>query len=476
VAAALASLSTVCVAAPAAARSSNEPVGDPVPGPIMPGPRQVGLTVVTTAVTAPLKGITAPGHPDDLFVVDQVGVLWRLDISKGLPATPTPFLRTHGQLGPETATDERGFLGAAFSPDFLTDGLVYTDTSEPFVPGAADFKLRPSHDACLAGQPQTPDHIDVVREWHVIDPGLPTMHLDPNMTQGRKVLSAEHPQANHNAGDLAFGPDDGLLYITDGDGGGADDQNCQENFDGNPMFGHPEPGNGQALDTPLGKMLRIDPRASGGRPYTVPSEPLAASGALPEIFAYGLRNPFRFSFDKDNHELWIGDVGQNDVEEVDLGLRGLNYGWHAREGTFSFEPDGFQLKGARSDGFPFLDSPLSPPGPPDPVAQYDHDEGTAVIGGFVYRGTAMPALRGFYVFGDTSRRLDNRHGRLFAFDADHRSAATAGNEITELRDGPLDAQLIGFGQDSHGELYAMAFGSRALGDTGVVWKLSQTAP
>jgi hypothetical protein len=457
-------------------------VGDPVPGAIEPGPRQVGLTVVTTAVTAPLKGITAPGRPDDLFVVDQVGILWRLDVSKPFPVTPTSVLNVQDLLaGPETPTDERGFLGAAFSPRFASDGLLYTDTSEPFVADTADFKLRRSTEACVAGTPQTPDHIDVVREWKVTDPGLPTMRVDRSLPgQGRKVLSAEHPQANHNAGDLAFGPDDGMLYITDGDGGGADDQDCQENFDGNPMFGHPEPGNGQALDTPLGKVLRIDPHASGGRPRGTPPGNLAATGGppgtLPEIFAYGLRNPFRFSFDAVKHDLWIGDVGQNDVEEVDLGLKGMNYGWRVREGTFLFDPDGFQLKGDRSDGFPFLNSPLRPAGPPDPVAQYDHDEGTAIIGGFVYRGTAMPALRGFYVFGDTSRRLDNRHGRLFAFDADHRSAVTANNTITELRDGPLDAQLIGFGEDSRRELYAMAFGSRALGDTGVVWRLSQTAP
>ncbi len=461
---------TLCAAAPAAAdrgsQARHDPVGDPVPARLAPGPVRVDLTPVTTAVTAPLKGLTAPGHDDQLFVVDQVGILWSLDVSNpaAWPVAPQPVLDVSDlTIGPDTPTDERGFLGAAFSPNFLADGMIYTDTSEPFDPShPATFPLRHDDNPCLAGFPQTPDHIDVVREWHVADPHAAHLTVDTGAPgQGRLLFSVDHPQANHNAGDLAFGPDDGLLYITDGDGGGADDQDCQTNFDGNPMFGHPEPGNGQSLATPLGKMLRIDPHVPG---------------ALPEIFASGLRNPFRSSFDAVNGDLWIGNVGQNDVEEVELGAAGANYGWRVKEGTFLFDPGGFQLKGARSDGFPFAKSPGSPPDLTDPIAQYDHDEGTAIIGGFVYRGASMPALQGRYVFGDTSRRLNNRHGRLFEFDADHRSPVTAANTITELRDGPLDAQLIGFGQDANRELYAMVFGSRQFGQTGVVLRLSQASP
>jgi glucose/arabinose dehydrogenase len=478
----------LCAAVPAAAdRGSptrNRPVGDPIPARVAPGPVRVALTPVTTDVIAPLKGITAPGRDGELFVVDQVGVLWSLDVSDpaAWPVQPRPVLDVSDlTVGPDTPTDERGFLGAAFSPTFATDRLIYTDTSEPFDPAnPATFPLRPSTDPCLAGSPQTPDHIDVVREWKVADPAAAQLTVDRSEPgQGRVLFSAEHPQANHNAGDLGFGPD-GLLYITDGDGGGADDQDCQTNFDGNPMFGHPEPGNGQAVDTPLGKVLRIDPHATATAPYGIPAgNPFANGGppgALPEIFAYGLRNPFRFSFDADTGDLWIGNVGQNDVEEVELGATGANYGWRVKEGTFLFDPGGFQLKGARSDGFPFAQSPGAPPGLTDPVAQYDHDEGTAIIGGFVYRGASMPALAGHYVFGDTSRRLNNRHGRLFEFDADGRSPVTAANTITELRDGPLGAQLIGFGQDANHELYAMVFGSRQFGQTGVVLRLSQAAP
>jgi hypothetical protein len=463
----------------------RDPVGDPVPGAIEAGPVQVALTTVTTSVTAPLAGITAPGRPE-LFVVDQVGSLVSLDVRGATgPVTPRKVLDVSSLLvGPQNPTDERGFLGAAFSPTFGTDGLVYTDTSERF--GPADYHLRPSTDACLVGHPQTPDHLDVIREWRLrTDPATGALGLDPNApNQGRRLLAIEHPQSNHNAGDMHFGPDD-YLYVTDGDGGGADDQNCQENFDGNPMFGHPGTGNGQSLATPLGKVLRINPRRADGRgaasangAYRIPSGNPFPGGAVPEIYSFGLRNPFRFSFDAVTHDLWVPDVGQNDLEEVNLVPRpGLNFGWRVKEGTFQFDPGGFQLKGARSDGFPFAETPGVPAGMTDPVAQYDHDEGTAIIGGYVYRGSAMPALRGHYVFGDTSRRLNNGHGRLFEFNADARAATPAGNRITELRDGPLDVQLLGFGQDTANELYALVFGVPGPnGDTGAVFRLTQAKP
>lgn len=467
-------------AALARSTDTHVPIGDPIGPRIQPGPVQVKLTTVTTGVTAPLAGITAPGHPDELFVVDQVGTLWSLDVTSPVPVTPTSVLDVSSLLaGPLDPKDERGFLGAAFSPDFATDGLVYTDTSEPT--GPADHPLRPSTDACLARSPQTPDHVDVIREWHLLADTTGALHVDPAMPTGRKLLSSEHPQANHNAGDLHFGPD-GFLYITDGDGGGADDQNCQTNFDGNPMFGHPGMGNGQSLNTPLGKVLRINPRTADPRgtlsangAFRIPPGNPFPTGAVPEIYSYGLRNPFRFSFDRQTGDLWVGDVGQNDIEEVDLVSRpGQNFGWRVKEGTFLFDAGGFQLKGARSDAFVFARSPGIPATVTDPVAQYDHDDGTAVIGGYVYRGASMPGLAGHYVFGDTSRRLNNGHGRLFAFDADHRSASTSANTIVELRDGPLDVQLLGFGQDSAGELYALVFGVPGPdGTTGAVMRLSQ---
>lgn len=266
-----------------------------------------------------------------------------------------------------------------------------------------------------------------------------------------------------------------MLCISVGDGGGADDQDCQENFDGLPMIGHGPNGNGQDATNPLGDILRVDVGDPDVVPYGIPAGNLADSvaGAAPEIFAMGFRNPFRFSFDTPTagvQELWAGDVGQNDVEEVDVVQAGANYGWRVREGGFTFDPSDFDLKGSRSDAF--VTGRASGPPFEDPVAQYDHDDGTAVIGGYVYRGSAIPALEGVYVFGDTSRRLNNGHGRLFATPADGR--ARTGNEVVELRDGPLDVQLIGFGQDTDNELYALVFGfDGAAGETGAVLRLTQ---
>ena len=289
--------------------------------------------------------------------------------------------------------------------------------------------------------------------------------------QGHRVFAFEQPQFNHNGGDLDFGPD-GLLYISSGDGGGKDDQDCQNDFDARPMFGHPDGGNGQNLTTPLGKILRIDPagRTSANGQYAVPAtNPFVETpGAAPEIYAYGFRNPFRQSFD--GGDLWTADVGQNDVEEVDHDAAGGNYGWRLREGAFGFDPAGFASKGFNSDAFVFAQPPQ--PGLEDPVANYDHDDGSAVIGGFVYRGTSMRDLVGTYVFGDFTRRLNNRHGRLFGVDVSHPSPSTAANVITELRDGPIDGGVTGFGEDSARELYALIVNRDGTG--GAVLRLDQS--
>ena len=174
---------------------------------------------------------------------------------------------------------------------------------------------------------------------------------------------------------LVFGPDN-LLYIGTGDGGGGDDQ-------------HGTRGNGQSLSSPLGKLLRIDPRAGGGRPYRVPSSNpfVSREGARPEIYAYGLRNPWRFSFDRRTGDLAIGDVGQNAVEEIDFVRRGrgrgVNWGWRPFEGTRRNFPD------------------ESAPGARDPVIEHSHDQGfCSITGGYIVRDPKLPSLRGRYVYGD----------------------------------------------------------------------------
>ena len=403
-----------------------------------------------------------------MYLVDQVGQLKELNLDA---ARPVANLRTVLDVsavlvGPLDPKDERGFLGAAFAPD----GRLFTYTSEAFDPAVrATFPLPPDPPGPCDLSGVVPDHRSVIREWQPTSRS--PLRFEP-LASSRVLFTVDQPQSNHNAGDLKFGPD-GMLYIAFGDGGGADDQNCQTNFDGNPMFGHGARGNGQNAANPLGDILRIDVngRNSANGQYGIPPDnPFAAGGpggALRELFAIGFRNPFRFSFDAADFsaanagrpaQAWVGDVGQNDVEEVDVVSAGRNYGWRVREGAFRFDPGGFDLKGDRSDGFVFART-TSDATFTDPVAQYDHDDGTAIIGGYVYRGSSVPALRGQYIFGDTSRRLNNAHGRLFATSG----AKTGAHRVVELRDDPLDVQLIGFGQDEDLELYALVFEPGASG-------------
>lgn len=445
----------------AASADGNVRIGDPLPD-VPPGPVQVGLATVTSDVTAPLAGVTAPGQSRKLFIVDQVGQLKELDIDAPRPVAHLRIVLDVASLlvGPKDPKDERGFLGAAFA----TGDRLYTYTSEAFnpaVPATFPLPADPPGPCDLSGV--VPNHRSVIREWRPVS--TTPLRYGP-VSSSRVLFTVDQPQANHNAGDMHFGPD-GKLYIAFGDGGGADDQNCQTNFDGNPMFGHGANGNGQNPTNPLGDVLRIDVNGtnSGNGRYGIPADnPFATNrpaGQIPELFAMGLRNPFRFSFDARDYtaanaatpaQAWVGDVGQNDVEEVDVVSAGRNYGWRVREGAFRFDPSGFQLNGSRSDGFVFAPT-TSGPTFTDPVAQYDHGDGTAIIGGYVYRGSKVPALQGQYVFGDTSRRLNNAHGRLFATSG----AKTGPHRVVELREGPLDVQLIGFGQDQDNELYALVF-------------------
>jgi glucose/arabinose dehydrogenase len=306
-------------------------------------------STATTASTTPtgpdtISGFDHPTNivaPDDgsgrLFVTDQPGVI---RVVKNGTLLPTPALDIRSQVG--SAGTEQGLLGLAFPPGFAEKRYAYvyfTDT-------AGDSRIYRVHVTT-----SSPD---------VFDPS--SMQL---------ILKVAQPYANHNGGQLAFG-EDGYLYIGLGDGGSERD-----------------PANrGQDLTTLLGKILRIDteatPEATG---YRIPaSNPLVnRAGARPEIWAYGLRNPWRFSFDPVTGDLWIGDVGQDSWEEVDLltpGSGGANLGWSLYEGDHLFKAT------SKLSGFTW------------PIAEYSHKEGDAVTGGYVYRGAAYPAMRGIYVFGD----------------------------------------------------------------------------
>ena len=432
--------------------SSTGRILDPVPGPIAPSPVSVHLTPIAVGLEAPNYGAADPLGGDKLYVSDQVGIVWELDLLSG---QRHPFLDASSRLvslgvfGAGTF-DERGLLGIAFHPNYASNGLFYTYTSEP-VNGAADFTTMPMG--------TTAQHQSVVLEWTVPNPTTQGAVVDP--LSARELLRIDQPQFNHDGGCLAFGPDN-LLYIALGDGGGADDRDGQT-FQGNPIIGHSLAGNGQNACNILGTLLRIDPQGtnSANGSYGIPATNpfLGTNPFLDEIYAYGFRNPWRFSFDTVTGALHLADVGQNDVEEISLITSGGNYGWNFKEGSFFFDPDG------NEPGFVTINDPGAPANLIDPIAEYDHDEGISIIGGFVYNGTNIPALQGLYVFADWSQRFFANNGRMFHL--------TSTNDVREfILQTPTDMSPLGFGQDHNGEMYVMANSTGTpFGGTGIVYRI-----
>ena len=407
-------------------------IADPIPAKIPKGNVTIELQTVAEGLVSPIGMVSPDDGSGRLFVYDQVGSIRVLDRGVMLP---TPLLDLQDRLVALVPSyDERGLIGLALHPNFAQQPLIYTYTSEPNGP-AADFPI-----AMPVGA--TNDHQQVIAEWR-IDPANPN-RVDP--ASRREILRLDKPQSNHNGGTMRFGPD-GFLYFAVGDGGEADDQGA----------GHSPGGNAQDKTRILGKINRIDvnTRTSPNGQYGVPTDNpfVGQSGVVPEIYAFGLRNPYSFSFDSPTGDLFLGDVGQNDVEEIDHIIKGGNFGWSIKEGGFFFDANG------TNNGFvtsvPVRDVP---PDLIDPIAQYDHDEGVAVISGFVNRGAGASNLSGKYVFGDLGKP-ETGTGRLFFLD---------GTEIKELiigtDDRPLGFFLKGFGQDAAGNLYVL--GSTNLGPSG----------
>lgn len=395
-------------------------------------------TINSGEIVAPIALTNAGDGSDRLFVADQRGTI---RIIQNGTLLGTPFLDIETKLVDERAGfDERGLLGLAFHPDFGAGGAA----------GEGKFYVYYSADSPNAGTDVDPvNHQSVIAEYQITGPG--SNAADPNSE--RVLLTFDQPQFNHDGGQLAFGPDE-MLYISTGDGGSGGDNEPGHTGGG---VGNPSGGLGNAQDRTnlLGKVLRIDVLGNSGpgSEYGIPVDNpfVGAGGAREEIFAYGLRNPWRFSFDDGpggSGDLFLADVGQGDVEEVNIIESGGNYGWRIREGTFDFDP---------------TVTPIPAVSLEDPIAQYTRDGrangldeiGVATVGGYVYRGSEFPELVGKYVFADWSTEFRSPNGTLLGLEE-----ISAGNfELSVLNvegGNPIGRYINALGEDESGELYLLA--------------------
>jgi glucose/arabinose dehydrogenase len=384
---------------------------------------------VASSLSQPVFVTASPVDYTRLFIVRQRGRVEILNLQTG-SVNGTPFLDI-GSVLTSNAHGEQGLLGMAFDPNYASNGKFYLYFTVPSAVGDT-FQQGVTHVTQFQVASGDPDHADAtsIASIGTIDEKL--------------LLSFQHPEDNHNGGWIGFSPrsgDGNNLYIATGDGGSGNDQ------DGG--FGHIEPGgNAQNLTTLLGKMLRIHVDSAAGTASTPPNNPFAGSGSgiTQKIWAYGLRNPFRDSFDRLNGRMFIGDVGQSNREEVDAQEAtnpsgGENYEWRLREGT---------IQTPTISGNPAVGG-ARPTGGIDPIKDYDRSVGGTVIGGYAYRGKQIPGLQGTYVFGDYVSH------KIFTMNYDGTAASNFQEITSQLFPTATGSFSLGapssFGEDANGELY-----------------------
>jgi len=425
-----------------------------IPG-VQPPPvdTAIELELVAEGFVSPVGMEVPPDGSGRIFILDQVGQVRVIDSDGTL--RPDPFLDLAPKLpAPNAAFDERGLLGLAFHPSYATNGRFFVRYSVPRAGDPSESCNDP--EGFIVGC-----HSEVLAEFQVSADDANRADADSEIV----LLSVDKPQFNHNGGKIAFGPD-GFLYVGLGDGGGANDNEEGHN---------PETGNGQDKSTILGKILRID--VDSGDLYGIPADNpfVDDENARPEIWALGLRNPWRFSFDvSGERRLFLGDAGQDLFEEINIIERGANYGWNIREGFHCFDPDAPTNPPTACPDTDADNKPLI-----DPILEYSHaDEqgepfGIAAVGGHVYRGSAIPSLQGKYIFGDYSSRFDAASGRLFAATEDVDGSWTMTDlTIADTGSSGLGRYVLSFGQNADGEVYVLTTQSSGpTGTTGRVFKI-----
>jgi len=370
----------------------------------------IALQLVAPGLSSPVDVTHAGDGSGRLFVVEQAG---RIRVIKQGTLLPQPYLDISALV---SCCSERGLLSVAFDPDYATNGTFYVDYTN------------------TAGNTN-------VERYVVSNPAADVA----GVIAATKILTVTQPESNHNGGQLQFGVNDNYLYVALGDGGGGGDL-------------HGSIGNGQDPGTLLGKILRLNVR--GVPTYTIPAgNPYTqTAGYRPEIWALGLRNPWRFSFDRANGDLYIGDVGQNCWEEIDYQPAaggGENYGWRVMEGFRPFDTGNFNN---------CTQAPITPAGLTLPVAAYGHDVGSAVTGGYVYRGHSYPWLQGRYFYADSGS------GRIWSL-----IQSSPGQWSVTPERGP-GFRITSFGEDQAGELYVLDYGNPQTPGSGALYRLTSTTP
>jgi len=354
---------------------------------LLPG---IHLKLVISDLKAPVAMDAPKDGSGRIFIAQQTGKIYIIQNDK---LNPDPFLNIENKLDNiNKVYSEKGLLGLTFHPEYKENGRFFIYYSAP-------SSIKSS------------DHKSVIAEYKVSKKNKNQAELSEKI-----ILEIEQPESNHNGGHLAFGSD-GYLYIGTGDGGGGGDK-------------HGKTGNAQDVNNLLGKILRID--VDNKNPYSIPAgNPFVGKGKA-EIWAYGLRNPWRFSFDRKTQELYCADVGQDNYEEIDIIEKGKNYGWRIMEGNHCFNPK----QNCEQQNLTA------------PIHEYDHNTGISITGGFVYRGKELPQLQGKYLFADWK-------GKLFYLTKNGTKWTKENLIVSPFKSNDIGFDINSFGEDESGELYVL---------------------